>query len=335
MTSKTVVLSRDEVLTRFRQIQEEQKLNEARMSTRDEIARRTHRESVVDRALSYTAEGIVHNLAALQLKFGDELDTLERVLTVEASKLDEIRTAIEIEEERAREMESTRVAAEALALLARSHERERAEQTELSEQLRTHFEEEKTQERARYKEDDRRYEEQLFESEERLQKERKQSGEAWSYARGQTHKREADAYSKRKLEQERELEASAARREADWAAREALLASRADELTALAARDAAFPEELKVEVDRERASAIRRANEDSRVAAQLAERDAQSSLQVCDAQIEMLSTQIESQAEQIRSLMSQLAVATTQSQELAVKAIDSARHGRETAHLTN
>jgi hypothetical protein len=334
MTKVAGVLSRDEVLTRFRQIQEAQKARETEMATRDEVATRAQRESVVEQALGYTVEGIVHNLAALQLKVGDELDTLSNILMIEASKLDQIRTAIEIEEERARELESSRVAAEALALLGQSHQRERAEWEERAARLRSTLEEETATQRERWKEEQQIHDELVADNEQKTQKERKRSEEAWAYALAQTRKREADTYQKRKVELERELLATSARKEADWAAREAFLASRAEELKGLTERDAAFAEELKVAADRERASAIRKANDESRVTAQLAERDAQSSLQVCDAQLEMLTKQIETQTEQIRSLMTQLSVATAQSQELAVKAIDSARPGRE-AHLAN
>jgi hypothetical protein len=334
MTKVAGVLSRDEVLTRFRQIQEEQKAREAAMATRDEVALRTQRESVVEQALGYTVEGIVHNLAALQLKVGDELDTLSNILMVEASKLDQIRTALEIEEERARELESSRVAAEALALLGQSHQREREQWEDRAHQLRSTLEEEMTTERAKWKEEQRRHDDLVTENEQKTLKERKRSEEVWSYTLAQTRKREADAYQKRKVDLERELLATSARKEADWTAREAFLASKADELKALTERDVAFPEELKAAVDRERTAAIRKANDESKVTAQLAERDAQSSLQICEAQIEMLTKQLETQSEQIRSLMSQLSIATAQSQELAVKAIDSARPGREN-HLTN
>jgi len=335
MSSNAGVLSRDEVLTRFRQVQDEQKRRAAEMSTRDEVARRVHRESVVERALGYTVEGIVHNLAALQLKFGDELDTLSNILTTEVSKLDELRTAIEIEGERAQDLASIRVAAEALALLTRSHERERAEWEERAASSRSTLTEETVTERTRWEEEQRKHDELARESEERLLKDRKRNADDWTYALTQTRKREADTYQKRKLDLERELEATTSNKEANWATREAFLASRADEIKALTERDTAFPEELKAAVDKERTAAIRKANDESRVAAQLAERDALSSLQICDAQLEMLTRQVESHTEQIRSLVSQLSVATTQSQELAVKAIDSVRHGREAAHLSN
>ena len=316
------VLSRDQVLHQFLEIQRQQRAREAQMSTKAEEAQRAQQDSVVSQARTYTVEGIVQGLAALQLNFGTELDRISDTLAAEANKLDELKSAIDIEQERIEQLEAIRISAEALALLTVAHERERARFEERASSERAALTEEMSTTRAAWRIEQQEHDEAVAEYEARRAKERTAAEEAFDYERDQQRQHNADAYQQRHTELVRTLAAQQAEAERDWIAREAVLADAADEIAALLARDAAFPEELKAAKDKARVAAIKKVKEGANIAAQIAERAFEAKLKVHEAQVDTLTEQIAAQAEQITSLLAQLDVAATQSQELAVKAID-------------
>lgn len=331
MQGNDEVLSHEQVLSQFARIQEQHRQSQSELSTKAEVALRTEQEEAVEQALSYTVGGIVRGLASLQLDFGSELDKISETLSAEAGKLEELHTAISIEQDRLKDLDAIRVSAEALALLTQSHERQRAAAKAEMSEARAEMEAERTSTREAWATEQSEHEAAVAEHAERLTKERQASEEAAAYALVQQRMREADAYRKRKLDLERSLAATDAEKRADAHKREAFLASVADELAELTARDLAFPEELSAAKDKERTAGIKKANEEARVAAALAEREFESAIAIFEAQSATLQEKIEAQATQLAGLLEQLAVASTQSQELAVKAIDTSARPTKTA----
>ncbi len=323
MATANTLLSKDQILRLFKDLQREQKAAEALVKTKAQEAQQVTDKETVKQALNYTVESVVKGLADLQLKFQDELDGIAETLEGESSKLLELRRAIGVERAHAEALENIRIAAEAMALLTQSHEQKDAEFEERAQRLRAQFTEDKTEQQKSWEEEQANFEETAKEYEARLAKDRQIAEEEYNYDLKRKHELEADTHKHRAMIQTRALEESSATREKNWAEREEELAKQADELAELRQKDAAFPEELKAAEKKAYEAAMKKASKEASVKANLAAKEFEANNKVYLTQIESLTKTLETQNAQIITIREQLQVAAQESQDLAVKAIAS------------
>lgn len=317
--------SKEQILRRFRELQKEHKVQEAYVSTKAEEAEAAEDLKVVKQALTYTVESVVNGLAALQLKFQGELDVISETLSGESGKLTELKRAIEVEQTRAAELESIRVAAEAIALLNQDQAMRSADFEALAEETRKAFEADVADLRAAWEREQAEFKLAVAEYEATLEKTRKTEEEEFGYEQERKHKIDADRFATEIKLQDRALEEEEALKKADWAEREAELKKHAEEIAEMEAEDEGFAAKLaQAKADAE-GKAIRKAEAEAKAEAELAAKEFEADVKVFEQEIASLNETLAAQQARIETLMAELKVASAEEQKLAVKAIDNTK----------
>lgn len=313
--------SKEEILEAFKAILKRHDADE-QIRTKAEAAIREEDREILERVAEYTVEGIVKGMAQMQLDFTGALDGLGEMLVGESTRLDELRRSIRVERGRLSELGDTKVAAEAFSLLER-------EQTERREELESSARErmdaltfEISTTRTRWEEERAEHERAVAAYLERLEDDRTRREADYTYEVARERKLASDVLEARRREVERELDELLEDLEKSWAKREAELDSKAAHITELEARAAAFPQELEDATKKTRETAIRKANEEAGVTAELESRQLAADAEVFALQIQELEQLITDQRERIHELNTQLQNASSKAQNLALRAIE-------------
>ncbi|HSN99107.1 MAG TPA: hypothetical protein VLS89_12520 [Candidatus Nanopelagicales bacterium] len=331
MASKpSATSSKEHILKTFQQIVEHQKALASRIVTAEEAAERAREREVVKAASTYTVEVIIKGLADLQLHFGDTIDAVARRLTDESSRLDQLRRAIEVETAYAKQLNDIMIAADALSILKQEHREALRTFEEHARERREALETDIRDTRASWEEERGQHEREVKKHEETLARDRKKAEDDFSYELVRKRKLEADAATDKRAKTERRLAEEDAKKTRQWADREAALAAKAEEHKTHKARVEAFPQEMEEAVKKAREEALKETFAEAKVKAELLEKEVEANRKVYALQIESLEETLKKQAEQIDSLTAKLAVALTQSQSLAMKAIEGTAHAHAT-----
>lgn len=270
-------------------------------------------EAVVTKASTYTVEGIVKGLADLKLDLSKTLTDLSDKLIAEENKLEELQQAIAIETKHLEEIYDIEVAAEALATLIRTHEEKRET-----------FEEEMATAREQWQKEQEEHELAIKERDANLKKEREREAEEHAYTLALSRKKDKDAYEEEKAALEKSLKEERETQEKDLAEREAALAAQEAEIAELEVRAEAFPTELAEAVEKAKEEAIALTGKQAKQEADLLAKENEGKERVAELRIKTLEDTVADQAAQIEALTKQLNSATTQVQNIAVKAIEGA-----------
>ncbi|HBY77766.1 MAG TPA: hypothetical protein DEG47_12370, partial [Cyanobacteria bacterium UBA11148] len=114
--------SKEQIFQSFQQILTERKKIDSKIATKEQEAEKAKNKQVLDIASTYTIDSIVKGLADLQLDFGVIVNGLSEKLTTEASKLDELKTAINVETDHLKALQKIRVVADTLHILTQEHQ---------------------------------------------------------------------------------------------------------------------------------------------------------------------------------------------------------------------
>ncbi len=331
-SSPSLKNSKQEILDAYEElIQRYQEQATAVPDKKAVIARATD-TALVEKAATYTVDSIIKGLADLNLNVGKALTELASLLTVEAHKLSDIRSAIEIETRKLKELHDIEVAAETLGLLIQEHEEKKAgfeaEQTETTAQ----FEADMALRKAEWKKEQEAHNALWKENEARLKKEREREKEEYEYTLALTRKKDQDSYEERKLKLEKELAALRQQQEQSFAERESTLAARESELAELRARVAAFPAELSAAVEQARKETAKQAESQFKQEMLLKTKENESDRRVAELKITSFEETVHQQAAHIEALTRKLEATNHQVQTIAVKAIEGASNAR---HLSS
>ena len=320
--------TREEVLEAFKELMAEYRERQEQVSTKAEDAARDGEREVVARAATYSVEGLLKELADLQLSVGSTFDDLAEMLVTEDTKLDELSRSIEIEKREVDRLKDVRVTAEALQLLRRDQRQRRESFEESMREQIAELDAEIAQAHERWDEEQAEHEEQVAETLAERDKQRAQEEADFEYERERRRKIAADEFEARQRSTERELDELEAELVKDWTKREAKLAEKADEIADLGARRRVPVELIEERTKEARAKAIREATEDAEVEAELTQREFEADEEVFKLQIASLEEKIAEQRTQIAELEAQLNAASSQAQELAVRAVDGTSRNR-------
>jgi hypothetical protein len=316
---------REQLLKSFRQLLDARAAEGARIATKEQAAERQRDQQVLEVAATYTVQSIVKGLADLQLDFADSVGGLAEKLLGEASKLDQIGRAIEIEARRLAELRNVRIAADALDLLVHEHDAERRTFEVEARDRRAAFERQRDDQRAAWDRERAEFETAEREYAEALGRERTQAEEDHTYEAERQRTVEADAYAERRRALERDLDETANEKERACVERERLAGERQSALAEYRARAEALPTELEAATRKAREDALAETLEAEQVKAALLEREVAANEQVYELKIQALEATIAQQTAQIESLRGQLQTALEQTQNLAMRAVDGSR----------
>lgn len=315
--------SKEQIFKVFQQILTDRKKFDSRIATKEEEAEKAKNKQILEVASTYTVDSIVKGLADLQLEFGNIVNGISEKLSTEASKLDELKRAIDIETQQLQELQQIRVVADALHLLTQEHQENlKALEQNLTNQ-REAIEKDSAQNHKLWETEQEEFESAVHEYNELLTKERQRQEADYQYELERKRKVEVDEYEELKRNQERELQEKNQEKEKNWAEREKILADNQPKFEEYQTKVEGFPRELDEAVKKAREEAIKDIHQDAKVRAELLEKEWESTKQGYEFKVQSLEQTIQKQIEQIENLSSQLQETMKQAQTLAMKAFDS------------
>ena len=326
---KKSVHSKEEVNQAFQALLAERKVYQSRIITKEETAETARRKELVKTVAAFTSDSIVRGSAALQLEFTTTTEQLAERLQKEMTKLEELRSAIQVEKENLKEAQDTQIAADALHILKKEQEqRKTAFEEEVEEKLKA-LEEEITSQRQAWEKSEEEYQIMVTERKQDLEKERVKELENYKYQLDRTYKVDKDEYEKRKKLLLRRLEETQKMKEKDWANREKVLESLKDDFTKYKTDVDNFEKKLEEETKKAKDKAIKEANRKAKIEQELFAKEVEGKQKIAGLRIESLQETIENQRERIEQLSLELKAALTQVQTLSIKALENSAKAKK------
>jgi soluble cytochrome b562 len=314
--------SRNQIFKAFQQILTNRQTTDSKIATKEEEAEKEKNKQILEAASTYTIDSIVKGLADLQLEFGNIVKGLSENLTLEVSKLDELRKAIAIETQHLEALQQVRIVADALHLLTQEHQENIKTLDQNAANQRDAIEKDSAQQRKLWEKEQEEFESTIQEQTALLTKERQRQEADYLYELERKRKIEVDEYEEIKRTQERELQAANRDKEKQWSEREQRFAEDQPLLTEYQQKVDTFPAELDEAVKKAREEAIKEVHQDAKVKADLLEKEWEATKQGYEFKIQSLEQSIQTQVGQIESLSSQLQEALKQAQTLAMRAFE-------------
>lgn len=268
---------------------------------------RAIREAVQD----ISAETVAQRVVALGVELTRTLSSLTERFTGEVKLLEDVRNAVALEQLELERLHSRDVVASSTEELLEDYRRRKAA---LEAELKARQEEWQAQQDLRAR--------QLREQEEEVKRQRQREKEEYEYQKTLERKKDQDKYEEEKKQRDRE-----------WAARDAQLREREQELASLKAEVAKFPAALQAEIAKAVADAVKAEQEKAKQQMVLVQKDRESDKQVAALRIAGLEETVARQSAQLESLQNRLEDARAQVREIAVQAIEGASGARALAHI--
>jgi len=270
-------------------------------------------EAVVKKVSTYTVESIIKGLADLKLDLSKTLTDISDKLIAEASKLEEVQQAIAIETRNLEGVYDIRVAAETLATLIIEHEEKKKA-----------FEEELIIIKEQWKKDQEEHERMVKERDENLKKKEKREDEDYTYNLTLSRKKDKDAYEEEKSALKKALKEERAIQEKELAEREAIVVACETSNTELKAKVESFPNSLTKAIEEAKKEATGQTESIAKQKAELLAKEMAGEKMLAEFKIKNLEDTVANQSAQIEAMTKQLNNATTQVQDIAVRAIEGA-----------
>jgi hypothetical protein len=323
MTNFTVPSTKNQIISEFKKLLDQRNQLDSKVATKEEEAEQGKAKEILEKATNYTIDSIVKGLADLQLDFSTVVLENSDKLKSELLKLDEIKQAIEVENQQLEALKKVRVVADALYLLTQEHQ----EKLTLLEQNATRFQEELEKEKKSHQKvwekEQLAFETQTQAEQEKMTAARQQEEEDYNYEQQRLRQIEQDEYEEKRRNLERELEQINQEKVKDWTEREGILEKNKAEFEQNKQSSAGFEEELKQAEKKAREAAIQDATREAKVKADLVAKEWEATQQGYELQVSSLEETIQRQNEQITDLSTQLQATMAQAQELALRAFSS------------
>lgn len=319
---KKSIHSKEEVNQAFQKLLAERKQHQGRIITKEETAQVERNKTLVKTVAAYTSDSIVKGSAALQLELTLSTEQLAEKLQKELTKLEELRAAIRVEQENLEEADNTKIAADALHILKKEQEQQRAEfEAEIEDKIKALEETVNAQRQAWEKANDE-YQLRVEERKMALEKQRAKELENYKYQLERTYKIDKDDYEKKKKLLLRYLTETEAQKEKDWEKRQKGLEALKDDFDKYKTKVDNFEIELEQEVKKAKEKAIKEANRKAKVASELYAKEIEGKEKIATLQINSLEKTIENQRNRIAELNAELKDALAKVQELSIKALE-------------
>ncbi len=323
MTQTTPRETKEQIMSAFTQFLAQQKTEELKVFTKEEELEKEKNKQLLETASQYTVDNIVNQMASLQLSFGRTIQELSENLTTESSKLDELRTAIAVKKEQLKKLRQVRLVADALYLLRQEHQEQLRILEEQTTNQRESLEKEIEKTRLLWQTEQEEFALKVEEEARLISKQREQEAADYQYEIERDRKIETDEYEESKRQQERDLNSANLEKEKAWQERENILAQQKSEHREKQKKLEGFEEQLKEESNKAKGEAIKEAEREAKVKADLLEKEWELIKQGYELKIQSLEAAMERNNEQITELTTQLQAATNQAQNLALRAFQS------------
>jgi len=306
----------------FETLLENYKLNSKQLVTKEELLALAKRKDTVKKVASYSFDSIVKNLSELQLSFSGKLDTWSANLSDEAKKSSELTEAIQLETERLKRCNDVKIASDALYILKEENNKNLRSLEEKFENKFQHIEEQKTQLKAEWQNEQEIYNRKVLEENVFLEKERAKENERYKYDRERQLEAEKDKYEEEKKLLERTLFESSSLKERIWKEREEKLKALEKDYIENKQKIAHYEIELNEEIKKETEKATTEIKLEIFTNQKLISKDEEANGLISLHQIHTLEVQINKNEEEIRMLNEKYNQAIIQISELSNKALN-------------
>lgn len=298
----------EELLTKYK---EKEKL--LQITGKEVEVKKTSEEAIIKKTSAYTVESIIKGIADLKLDLSKTLTDLSDKLLQESNKLQEIQDAISVQTKNLEEIYDVKITAGTLDILIKTYE-----------EKKKIFEEEITFKKSAWQKEQEEYEKSNKERDANLKKERDRETEEYNYKLTAVRKKDKDTYEEEKVFLKKDLKQEKERQEKELAEREAHMLAQEKEFTELKDKSVNFPVELEKAIEKSRIEAVALTEMRAKQKADLLAKEVEGDKRVYELRIKTLEDIAVNQNMQIDSLAKQLNSATTQVQNIAVKAIEGA-----------
>ena len=329
MTQTTSQDSKAKIMQSFEQILADKQNIKSKVATKEEEAEKEKGKQVLETAASYTTDSIVKGLADLQLDFGSIISQISEKLNTESGKLEELKRAIEIENQHLQELEKIRVVADALHLLTQEHQEKLNFLEHNFTQHQETLEKDLATKRKVWQKEQQEYEIAVQEENQLLIKQREKEANDYLYELERQRQIETDEYEEMKRKLERELNELNQEKEKQWQERESYLAENQAEFEENRNKVSEFDEELKKAYVKAKEEAIQEANREAKVKADLCAKEWEGLKNGYELKIQSLDETIQRQTAQINDISAQLKASTKQAQDLAMRAFTSSNNAAQ------
>ena len=322
MIKPTSPEGKEQVMLAFNKLLAQYQKLESKVATKEEEAEKAKNQQLLTKATDYTVDNIVNGMASLQLDFGGAVDSIKDKLTVESTKLNELKKAISVETEHLQQLSQVSLVADALHILQQEHQEKLQRLTEETDLQQENITQEITKTRKVWEQEAANFLALVAEEDELIVQQREQEEADYQYELARQRKIEDDEYKEDRRQQERDLEEIGQEKTKDWAKREQYLADNEAEFVTNQEKIAGFEEKITTEYNKAKGEAIKEALAKAKVETDLLEKEWEASQRGYDFQIESLEATIARQEQQIAELTAQLQESNSQAQSLAMRAFN-------------
>jgi len=271
-----------------------------------------------------TISDIIQSLGHLQASFGSAISELSAKLTTEATKLAELRQAVEAETKQLEEVHGLEVAESTLDELIQKHiEKSDCFEKEMN-QRRQAFEQEMADRRKAWQSEQEEHVRLIEERNGSLKKARQREAAEYKYELERTRKQDADNYEQNRRKLDEELDEFVQKKKREWQEREEAIAEQEKQLEGYRKEVEAFPKKLDVAVQKAAEEGRKLVKSEAKTQADLRAKEVEGENRIYELRIHSLEETIKKQTTQIESLSNQLNAVLKQGQDLAVKALEGA-----------
>lgn len=320
MSQIEVKESKEQIMVAFGQLFAEYQLKQSKIETKEETVEKEKNKALLTKVADYTVNNIVNSMATLQLDFSNLTKEIANRLETESDILIELKKAINVETEKLAELQKIRLVADALYILRQEYQERLTSLETQIETAQNNITLQKERLRKNWEKEDSEFTIKIAEELEFLTQQRQQLEADFNYQLQTQRKIETDDYEETKRIQERELRLADLDKNKLWQERETILTSQEEEFNNNKKKIETFDEQIKTEVNKARAEAIKEADREAQVKVNLIEKEWESTKQGNEFKLQSLEAKINQQTEQIEAIISQLQNATNQAQNLALRA---------------
>lgn len=279
---------------------------------------------LVEMITGATIGDIVGSLDHLRASFGSAISELSAKLTAEATRLAELRQAVESETTQLGDVYDLEVVEGLLDELIRTHIGKSDHFDEEMNQKRQAFEQGMADRRKAWQDEQQEHTRSIEERSASLKIARQREAAAYKYERERTRKQDADTYEANTGKLDAELDEFLQSKNREWQEREEAIAEQENLFERYRSEVEAFPEKLDAAVKKAAAEGRRPVESEAKVRTDLRATEVEGEKQIYELRVQSLEETIEKQATQIENLSKQLNAVLKQAQDLAVKALEGA-----------
>ena len=319
--SKTIQ-TKEEIIQDFQVLLAEQKAAEHFIKTKEEAAVIAQNKKLVTTVAAYKPDLIVKGAADLRLTFTTSIETLGEQLQKELEKLEELRSAIQVESTNLKACNHVKIAADAFHILKKEQEQQLELFEKESAKKIESLQEEITKTQKDWEKEEIEFLAEIEERKKLLEKNRIKELEDYKYELERKYRIGEDDYKKQKKFLLRKLDEETQQKEKNWKSREKVLAENQKDFEKYKTKVDGFDKEKDEEVKKAKEKAIKEASRKAKVEMELHEKGVEGKRKMATLRIEELSSTIERQKDRITQLDAELKEALTQVKALSLKALE-------------